>query len=167
MVDPGLAAIVAAVAAALIGVGGGLLGRVTAPTPSNEPQGTARVTITPPANGDIRHKESYSGRAVNLRPGQLVWTFNQSVGTNGPSDRVYPNSGPCTVDYKNHVWSCRDIYVGELKDTRPFMVCAAIISDSQALQIVNKLRTHDIWFSLSDLPYITDRTPECMPVHRI
>jgi hypothetical protein len=68
------------------------------------PPGTGMVTINSPVNGDVTHQDSYSGNVSNLGQGQLVWTFNQPVDTNGPSEQVYPNSGPCPVDYSSHTW---------------------------------------------------------------
>lgn len=164
-VDPGIAAIIAAV----IGLGGIFLGRVTAPAPgtSNSSQGATSVTINSPVNGDISYQDSYSGNVANLRPGQLVWTFNQPVGQTGPGESVFPNSGPCAVNYSNHTWICRDLYVGTFKDSRTYMVCAAVISTSEALQIVNQLRSTQIWLPLASVPYVTDHSPECMSVHRI
>jgi hypothetical protein len=165
-IDQGLATVIAA----MIGLAAAWLGgRATAPAAtasSDGAGGRARISIIPPASGNISHHESYSGNVDDLHRGQLVWIFNQTVGVNGPSDRVYPGSGPCPVNYDQHTWSCREIYIGLPRDTRTFMICAAIISEAEAAQIVGKLSGHDAWLTLVDTPYIADSAPACMSVHR-
>lgn len=161
----------ATVIAAMIGLAAAWFGgRATAPAAnasSGSAEGPPRISIIPPASGNVSHRESYSGNVVHLHPGQLVWIFNQTVGVNGLSGRVYPGSGPCPVNYDQHTWSCREIYIGLPRDSRTFMICAAIISEAEAAQIVGKLRTHDIWLTLIDTPYIADSAPACMSVHRM
>src|SRR5712692_4918148 len=95
----------ATILAALIAVGGGVAGAYIAPqnkgapTPapsvSSTPLGPASLTINQPSTGDIHWKDNYSGEAMSLRPGQLVWTFNQTVAGGSISDKVYPDTGPC------------------------------------------------------------------------
>ena len=103
-VDIGIATIVAAVIVALSGwgtfIGTKVTASVTNPAPATgATQGPESVTINQPSSGTIHWADNYSGGVVNLQPGQLVWTFNQTVTGNSISSSVYPNSGPCTVDY--------------------------------------------------------------------
>jgi hypothetical protein len=125
-------------------------GRATVPAAtvrSGGVTGPALASIIPPVSGDISHRQSYSGHVENLRRGQLVWIFNQTVSGKGPSDRVCPGSGPCPVSFSQKTWSCRDIYIGLPSDARTFMIFAAVISDADAAQIVAKLRTRHIWLT--------------------
>jgi hypothetical protein len=153
--------------------------RVPASAPAAPPalttaQGPARVTINLPLTGDIHHLDSYSGKALNLKPGQLVWTFNQSVSKDGSfSTNTYPDSGPCMIDYKQRTWSCPHIYVGNPNDNGTYRVCAAILNASDAFTVVELLRNtlasvrgYKFWFT-SPPSYIDDKSPSCMSVHRV
>ena len=142
---------------------------------SSASHGHASVTINPPPTGDISHLDSYSGNAMNLAPGQLVWTFNQSVNvkTGSISPRTYPDTGPCLVNYSKQTWTCSNIYVGNVSDTGTYYVCAAILTAPDAFSVVSLLRNtlanastgYKFWFSSPPL-YIHDNTSACMPVHR-
>jgi hypothetical protein len=138
------------------------------PSASSTPLGAASVTINEPSTGDITWKDSYSGEAVNLQPGQLVWTFNQGVAGGGFSDKVYPDTGPCAVDYSHQQWTCTDVFVGSEVDHGTYEVCAAIIDTTTAFGIVDDLRSgkKDFSMPLSSFPTIHDGTPSCMSVHR-
>jgi hypothetical protein len=139
--------------------------------------GPVSVTIKPPWRFDIPLINNFSGHEVNLQPGQVIWTFNQNIESNGKfSPTTYPDSGPCTVNYVLGIWDCRRIYIGSTRDKRYYHVCAAVLSASNALDVVNLLRNtlanrHQnpnlkFWFA-SPPPYIHDDTPACMSVHRI
>ena len=154
-------------------------GKKATPLVSTLAHGPASVTIKPPRSFDIPLINNFSGTEVNLQPGQLVWTFNQNIEGSGKfSPTTYPNSGPCTVNYARGKWSCRGIYIGNTTDDRYYHVCAAVLSTSDALAVVNLLRNTlanrqqhpnpnlKIWFA-SPPPYIHDDTPACMSVHRI
>ena len=149
------------------------------PLVSTLAHGPASVTIKPPRSFDIPLINNFSGSEVNLQPGQLVWTFNQNIESDGKiSPTTYPDSGPCTVNYALGTWDCRGIYIGNTTDNRYYHVCAAVLSASDALAVVNLLRNTlasrqqhpdpnlKIWFA-SPPPYIHDDTPACMSVHRI
>jgi hypothetical protein len=185
VVDIGRATILAAcitaagvVLAAFIGGRASVSGATPTPTASSKATyGPTSVAITPPKNFNIPLVNTLSGHEVNLQHGELVWTFNQYVSKDGSfSQRTYPNSGPCTVDYTRQTWVCSNIYIGSANDNRSYKVCAAILSTSDALQVVNLLRNTRanrnkdpnlrFWFN-SPPPYIHDATPACMAVHRI
>lgn len=173
----------ATIIAAFVAVGGGVAGAyiapqnkpttVPAPSASPTPLGAAILTIDEPTTGDINYQDSYSGKALNLRPGQLVWTFNQTVSGGKVSDKVYPDTGPCTVDYSRQEWACTgadEVYVGSKPpDHNTYMVCAAIIDAQTAFAIVDDLRSgkKDFSMPLSSLPSIQDGGPSCMSVHRL
>jgi hypothetical protein len=176
--DVGWAAVIAALigAAALVGVAffAGTKTSSSGSTTTTSSKGSANpasVTIDPPSTGTIHWADNYSGDAVNLQPGQLVWTFNQTVTGDSISASVYPNSGPCNVDYSRHRWACNHIYVGTSGDKKKYRVCVAILSDSNALEVVNMLRTSEkknsVWWFTTPPPYIHDNTPACMSVDRI
>ena len=117
-------------------------GAKPASTASKSAEGPTSVTITPPESGTIHHLDSYSGKVYNLRLGQLVWTFNQSVArkTGSISPVTYPDSGPCVVNYSKRTWACDNVYVGSTNDTGMYRVCAAILSSSDAFAVVDLLR---------------------------
>jgi hypothetical protein len=169
------ATVIAAVIAGGFGFAGGYFSQhntaaaTPAPSTSTTPLGPASLTITQPLTGDIHWKDNYSGQAINLQPGQLVWTFNQTVTGGNISDKVYPDTGPCMVDYTHQQWACTGVYVGSESDNKTYMVCAAIIDSKTAFAIVDDLRSEKKDFSipLSSLPSINDKPPSCMSVHRI
>lgn len=134
------------------------------------------MTITSPLTGIINYPDSYSGKAFNLRPGQLVWTFNQPVntGTGAIDQATYPDSGPCDVNYSRQLWVCHKVYIGRVQDTGTYRVCVAILNTTQAFEVVTLLkdtkapRKLGLKFSfLSPPPYIHDHTPACMSARRV
>jgi hypothetical protein len=144
----------------------------SSPSASRSP---VSVTINPPLTGDISHLDSYSGNAINLAPGQLIWTFNQSVNgkTGSISPRTYPDTGPCLIDYSKQTWTCSNIYVGNVNDTGIYHVCVAVLTAPDAFAVVSLLRNtlanastgYKFWLS-SPPYYIHDNTSACMSVHR-
>lgn len=170
----------ATILAALIAVVGGVAGAYIAPqhgatTPpaasvSSTSLGPATLSIVEPPAADIHFEDNYHGRVTNLRPGQLIWTFNQTVTGGKVSEKVYPDTGPCTVNYSQHQWKCIGVYVGSAPpDHNTYIVCAAIIDTQTAFAIVDDLRSGKKNFSipLSTLPSIHDGESSCMPVHRV
>jgi len=182
-VNANVATILAACILAIGTVGGAYIGRATAskttptPTASAAAHGPPTLTITPPNKFTIPLINTFSGSAINLQPGQIVWTFNQYVAGKHKlfSKDTYPNSGPCVVDYARQTWTCPNIYIGSVNDNNFYHVCAAILSPSDAFVVVNLLRntfanrkTHSnlrFWFT-SVPPYIHDNSPACMSVQR-
>jgi hypothetical protein len=133
--------------------------------------GPASVTINLPPRLRIPLISNLSGDEKNLRPGELVWTFNQNIQGSGSgpySPTTYPDSGPCTVNYVAQTWSCRGIYIGKSYDTSYYRICVAIISTEQAIVVVNTLRKadHEIFFP-SPPNYVHDNSKACMSVERM
>lgn len=135
---------------------------------------TPRVSISEPPSGMVDYMSSYSGKVVNLGPGQMVWTFNQPVIHESISPLTYPNTGPCTVDYAKGTWSCADIYVGSQNDTGSYRVCAAILDSAEAFAVVNLLRNAHVgkasanifWFTAPP-SYIHDYSNACTTIRRL
>jgi len=143
---------------------------VPAPSAPSTPPGAAGLTINEPPSGNIAWKDNYSGAATNLQPGQLVWTFNQTVKAGNISDKVYPDTGPCTIDYAHQQWTCTRVFVGSPPpDHNTYVVCAAIIDTQTAFAIVDDLRSgkKDFSMPLATLSSIHDGGPACMSVHRV
>jgi hypothetical protein len=141
------------------------------PSPSASLVVPAVLTIDQPPSADITWKDNYYGTALNLQPGQLVWIFGQVVTQGKPSTKVYPQIGPCAVDYTKHKWSCEAEYMGKKPptvDNKTYEVCAAIIDSNMAHAIVSALSAGQQGYSLplSQLPFIHDGTPSCMSVRR-
>lgn len=123
--------------------------------------GPPMVTITPPGSGQIHWIDSYKGDVKNLQAGQLVWTFNQAVN----SHSLYPDTGPCNVDYVHQQWTCDNIYVGGQSDTGLFRVCVTILSAAQAFQAVDHLRSGTL-YPQPDPPTVDVKSFACMIVAR-
>ena len=165
------ATVLAAIIAGAAGFAGGYFpkkdtGTIT-PAPSAS-LGPEVLTINQPPSGDISWKDDYSGKAMNVRPGHLVWTFNQTVTNGKVSSKVYPDTGPCMVDYARQQWACSGVFVGSKADNKTYMICAAIIDASTAFTIVDDLRSgaKDFSIPLDNLPSIHDGTSSCMSAHR-
>jgi hypothetical protein len=133
----------------------------------------ASVTIKPPPNGEVPWANTLTGRVHNLQRGQSIWTFSQSFDNNAPDPNTYPNTGPCTVDYANHEWTCPMAYIGNKSSTGPYHVCAGILTFGQAFDVVALLEntfvpnrsTHKIYF-MSPPSYIHEDSKACMNVTR-
>jgi hypothetical protein len=110
------------------------------------------TTTAPPALGVIISPSNdstvgnpipeLSGRVSNLRPGEMVWTFNAPQSQGGA---YYPNTGPCPVT--GGVWTCHNIYLGPAATPQNprlgngnYVIWAVIVSDSDAFDIVTHLR---------------------------
>jgi hypothetical protein len=101
----------------------------------------------PGSDGVIGEVVALSGTVYNLKPGQMVWTFNEPTAQQPGAGSIYADSGPCTVS--GNTWSCNDIYIGEsptIADPKlgqgSYIILAAIISDQDAFTLVNDLRCH-------------------------
>jgi hypothetical protein len=101
----------------------------------------------PGSDGVIGQVVALSGTVYNLKPGEMVWTFNEPTGRQAGAGSIYADSGPCTVS--GNTWSCNDIYIGETPTTADpklgqgsYIIFAAIISDQDAFTLVNDLRCH-------------------------
>jgi hypothetical protein len=180
-VDIGWATIVAAMILAVGGVAGVFIGLAFASGPAPVPaaSGPARiaasVTIDQPPTGDIRFESNLSGTVEGLKAGQLVWTFAQIVNKDGSFSPVtYPQNGPCIVDYSTRKWTCRHVFIGLVKDSETFRVCAAIVTLPEASVVVTRLENTFSknpglisWFT-SPPNYVDDRSDaSCMSVHRV
>jgi hypothetical protein len=119
-----------------------------------------RVTIDGKVDGYIQYPDTFSGVAANLKPGQVVWTFNQSVTGRQSSTAVYPNSGPCMVGGGR--WTCK-LWIGAAKDTGAYKVCVAVLDPPLAMQIVQGFRgdAQNYHLPLSSLPVIKDNGRDC------
>jgi hypothetical protein len=186
--DQGVATVLAAVITVIaLGIGG-LVGHFWLSTGSPNPGGSptpaastsssvpASVTIYPPANGDITHQTSFSGRVANLQPGQSVWTFFQVVEKSGKiNPTTYPAEGPCVIDFSSQTWKCDNVYVGHVSDNETYQICPATLNLSQSAEVVKFLENaaadsalHDkslvYWFA-SPPSYINQKI--CTPAHRV
>jgi hypothetical protein len=177
-IDSGLAQIIAA----LIAVAGSLiiayfLGQshatknTTSPSAPKITHGVARATITPPTTEKIPFASTLSGRVFNLQRGELVWTFFQAVRSNGSFDsQTYPTSGPCKVDFAKNTWTCRDAYIGTIRDHRTYSVCVAVLNFTQAYTVGKLIentyaKNLNYWFA-SPPSYIHHTPTACMSVVR-
>jgi hypothetical protein len=180
-IDGGVATIIAAIILAAGGVAGVAIGRATASggasasTASDASHGAASVTITEPPTGDVKFNTNLSGKVSKLQRGELIWTFAQPVNNGGSfSPNTYPTTGPCTVNYTNGTWICNNVYIGDVKDSGTYRVCAAIVNSPDTFIIVQLLENSETtkvtdrksWFT-SPPSYIHDNTSSCMTVHRI
>jgi hypothetical protein len=90
-------------------------------------------------NGDsnIPWTISLSGPVSGLKPGQMVWTLNESLKTPGI---YYPDTGPCSVSAGT--WTCTDLHIGiEGKSgLGKYRIWAVVVSSSDAFEIVDEIR---------------------------
>jgi hypothetical protein len=99
----------------------------------------------PGDNGIIGQVVNLSGTVYNLKPGQVVWTFNQPISGQAASSGFFADTGPCAVT--GNTWSCSNVYIGispTAKDSKAgqgtYLIWAVILSDQDAFNIVNDLR---------------------------
>jgi hypothetical protein len=99
--------------------------------------------ITPGNNDTIGNVvPTLSGHVSGLKPGEMVWTFNESQ---SQRNTYFPNSGPCEVSAG--VWTCHDIYIGPAASSKNpnlgkgnYQIYAVIVTDQDAFDIVDHLR---------------------------
>jgi hypothetical protein len=141
-------------------------------TPAPEATSVATATINQPPSGKVNRVEDYSGFVSGLQQGQLVWTLTQLVhGDGSVSSEVYPNPGPCDVDYVTDTWECPNLTIGSSSaNGASFRICAVIVNEGQAGQIKALLQAKtspgSVWWLSLPLPYIHEGTPACMTVTR-
>jgi hypothetical protein len=93
----------------------------------------------PPDSGTFSSPGTISGEVTNLKPRELIWTFNQPYDEHGKPVRViYANPGPCPMDGEK--WQCANVYVGDQKkdEGHTFDVWVAVVSEEQANAIVGE-----------------------------
>lgn len=130
----------------VIVAGAGLLGATIQahrePAAPAAPIGPRSISIDPTKDGTISYPTALEGDISGLQPGEMVWTFNQP--TDSPGAAIYPNSGPCVVDYDHKRWKCSRIYIGAPSDHGGFRVWAAVVNERQAFDTVEALRRPQI-----------------------
>jgi hypothetical protein len=101
----------------------------------------SQLTLDPfgAPNGDsnIGWTVSLSGPVSGLRPGQMVWTFNEPL---QEPRTYYPDTGPCSVSAGT--WTCDGVHIG-VEGTAglgKYRIWAVVVSTSDAFNIVNVLR---------------------------
>lgn len=132
--------------------------------------------INPPGdNGIIGQVVDLSGTVYNLKPGQVVWTFNQPISGPGASSDFFADTGPCAIT--GNTWSCSNIYIGESPTVKnpkagqgTYLIWAVILSDQDAFNIVNDLRCNSIpdhsCPTISTLPGTDIAQPQKITVYR-
>jgi hypothetical protein len=101
----------------------------------------------PGIDGIIGAVVNLSGTVHNLKPGQVVWTFNQPISGQPGAGTYFADTGPCAVT--GITWSCNNVYIGDAPSlTDPeagkgtYLVWAIILSDQDAFNVVDELRCH-------------------------
>jgi hypothetical protein len=108
--------------------------RVGASSPGIQPTRLGRIK-TPGPGVPVDQVVNLSGAVYNLKPDQLVWTFNQPLGSS-----YFPDSGPCPVS--GNTWQCNGIYIGNdgAAGIGVYRIWAVVVNDQDAFNIVNELR---------------------------
>jgi hypothetical protein len=127
--------------AAVLTVIGGLLGALItawvtlrADAHSTTSAALPTVSIATPVDDSLTGPIlTVSGTASNLKGGQTVWVYVQSVSpTETPSTRFYLAYGPCPVG-QNHIWTCNAEAGRRIADFGcQYKIWAAITPDTQA-----------------------------------
>ena len=74
-----------------------------------------------------------SGSVQNLAVGQLVWTYNEPLGSNGEEGPIFPDPGPCPVA-ADLTWKCDSGFAGDGDAKyrgKRFKLWAAVVSEEQ------------------------------------
>lgn len=142
-----LAAVVAIVVA-LLSLGGNVFQGLTRSTTGHNSSAPVQVVLDPiqnPSDGSsINGYVDISGSVSGLKPGQMVWTFNEPYNSQGnPSGSYFPNTGPCEVS--GDTWHCSHIAIGAvgggpIAGLGRYRIWAAVVSDSDAFSIVTAIR---------------------------
>jgi hypothetical protein len=105
------------------------------------PRPVSQLTLgsfgAPNGDSNIPWEVSLSGPVSGLKPGQMVWTFNEFLKTPGT---YYPDTGPCAVNAGT--WRCDHVHIGTGgKDgLGKYRIWAVVVSSSDAFKIVATLR---------------------------
>lgn len=134
------------------GVAGALIQAHAGSTTPAAPFGVRSISIDPTKDGTISYPTALEGDVSGLQPGEMVWTFNQP--TDNPAAVVYPNSGPCVVDYDHKRWRCSRTYIGAPADRGGFRIWAAVVNEEQAFETVEALRRPQTSLQGDEPPHI-------------
>jgi hypothetical protein len=98
------------------------------------------------------------GESKNLRPGQLIWTYNQPIHADGSKGPLYPDPGPCPVG-PDGGWTCDAGFAGEAKSRgQRFMLWAMVVDERQGYAAIKtKLRLGNpgnSYTSPDDVPHV-------------
>ena len=129
----------------------------------------------PGKDGIIGQVVNLSGTVYNLKPGQVVWTFNQPISDQAGSSDFFADTGPCAIT--GSTGSCNNIYIGESPTAKnpkaglgTYLIWAAIISNQDAFNIVDDLRCNSTQGhpcpSISTLPGSDITQPQKITVYR-
>lgn len=129
----------------------------------------------PGDNGIIGQVVNLSGTVYNLKPGQVVWTFNQPISGQAASSGYFADTGPCAIT--GNTWSCSNIYIGESPTAEnpkagqgTYLIWAVILSDQDAFNVVNDLRCNSAPShpcpTISTLPGTDIAQPQKITVYR-
>ena len=111
----------------------------------------ARLSLswTSPLNGStISHIVNLSGSVSGLKPGDMVWTFNEPLFPNARGGIYYPDTGPCLV--QSETWTCNSVAIGPkyTKDSRkvlgPYRIWAVVLDEADAFDVVARIRCFPI-----------------------
>lgn len=127
-------------------------------SPSTE---AAVVTIRSHEWLDATGRYRISGDVRNLRPGQLIWTYDEPISAHGGEGLLYPQLGPCPVAPDN-TWTCDTGFAGEPVQGRGqrFKLWAAVVDPAQGyIAIKTKLGLDSTYsgrsYARSDVPHVT------------
>jgi hypothetical protein len=101
----------------------------------------------PGNDGTIGAVVDLSGTVHNLKPGQVVWTFNQPISGDPATGTYFAETGPCAIS--GDTWSCNNVYIGDAVSSADpeagkgnYLIWAVILSDQDAFNVVDELRCH-------------------------
>jgi hypothetical protein len=148
--DPGIAAIIAAVIGAIALVGGGFLGRATAPIKSPSPAPTVTRTVTP-APQPVHLGFSLTSTAVvpwcntfngigSIPEGDSLLIFDSPLGPNGqPLAQTRYFFDGIAAQTSRDAWSVSSVYIGDKNETGLYAAIDGVLVTNQTASFIKSV----------------------------
>lgn len=148
------AAAVAAVSTVIAGVGSiaaaVMQGYLQRPPSSHQPEVSELTVEWRESSGGF----VLDGQVDHLSAGQMIWVFTSRAG-NAASSVAFPYYGPCPTNSEGH-FHCNGWAGSSEEDGVPFDITAAIVTDEEALEIIQLQRPGNAgtFPSIADIPHV-------------
>lgn len=148
--DPGIAAIIAAVIGAIALVGGGFIGRATASTKSPSPAPTVTRTVTP-APQAVHLGFSLTSTAVvpwcntfdgigSIPEGDSLLIFDSPLGPNGqPLAQTRYFFDGAAAQTSRDAWSISSVYIGDKNETGIYVAVDGVLVTNQTASFIKSV----------------------------